>query len=187
MVPKKGLEPPHPCGYMDLNHARLPIPPLRQVDYMRGSLTTAFWEEQHSILQREGGVSNQSGDGIRCWVLGLRALRGALQASGSRDDAPVALPFPPNWGTTYNPNSVDPDAPGIPMPNSPKLPPDVVSRLRTLAHDLSNAIETILQASYLLGELNLEAPGKTWVTLIADAAQDAAHVNSQIRDVLRTQ
>jgi hypothetical protein len=29
MVPKKGLEPPHPCGYMDLNHARLPIPPLR--------------------------------------------------------------------------------------------------------------------------------------------------------------
>ena len=31
MVPKKGLEPPHPCGYMDLNHARLPIPPLRLV------------------------------------------------------------------------------------------------------------------------------------------------------------
>jgi hypothetical protein len=30
MVPKKGLEPPHPCGYMDLNHARLPIPPLRR-------------------------------------------------------------------------------------------------------------------------------------------------------------
>ncbi len=31
MVPKKGLEPPHPCEYMDLNHARLPIPPLRPV------------------------------------------------------------------------------------------------------------------------------------------------------------
>ena len=29
MVPKKGLEPPHPCEYVDLNHARLPIPPLR--------------------------------------------------------------------------------------------------------------------------------------------------------------
>ena len=29
LVPKKGLEPPHPCEYMDLNHARLPIPPLR--------------------------------------------------------------------------------------------------------------------------------------------------------------
>jgi len=29
LVPKKGLEPPHPCEYVDLNHARLPIPPLR--------------------------------------------------------------------------------------------------------------------------------------------------------------
>ena len=29
LVPKKGLEPSHPCEYMDLNHARLPIPPLR--------------------------------------------------------------------------------------------------------------------------------------------------------------
>jgi hypothetical protein len=36
MVPKKGLEPPHPCGYMDLNHARLPIPPLRQVSCLAG-------------------------------------------------------------------------------------------------------------------------------------------------------
>ena len=31
LVPKKGLEPPHPCEYMDLNHARLPIPPLRHI------------------------------------------------------------------------------------------------------------------------------------------------------------
>ncbi len=29
VVPKGGLEPPHPCGHMTLNHARLPIPPLR--------------------------------------------------------------------------------------------------------------------------------------------------------------
>jgi hypothetical protein len=29
LVPKGGLEPPHPCGHMTLNHARLPIPPLR--------------------------------------------------------------------------------------------------------------------------------------------------------------
>ena len=27
-VRKRGLEPPRPCGHMDLNHARLPIPPL---------------------------------------------------------------------------------------------------------------------------------------------------------------
>ena len=33
LVPSKGLEPPHPCEYMDLNHARLPIPPRWQVDF----------------------------------------------------------------------------------------------------------------------------------------------------------
>ena len=35
LVPKKGLEPPHPCEYMDLNHARLPIPPLRHGTQVR--------------------------------------------------------------------------------------------------------------------------------------------------------
>jgi hypothetical protein len=37
LVPSKGLEPPHPCGYMDLNHARLPIPP-RWPGHYSGSL-----------------------------------------------------------------------------------------------------------------------------------------------------
>ncbi len=27
LVPRRGLEPPHPCEYMHLKHARLPIPP----------------------------------------------------------------------------------------------------------------------------------------------------------------
>ncbi len=35
LVPKKGLEPPHPCEYVDLNHARLPIPPLRHLRLLR--------------------------------------------------------------------------------------------------------------------------------------------------------
>jgi hypothetical protein len=35
LVPKKGLEPPHPCEYVDLNHARLPIPPLRHMRLLR--------------------------------------------------------------------------------------------------------------------------------------------------------
>src|SRR5208282_4869544 len=38
MVPSKGLEPPHRCRYMDLNHARLPIPPRWQVDSQRQQL-----------------------------------------------------------------------------------------------------------------------------------------------------
>ena len=73
------------------------------------------------------------------------------------------------------------------MQNPKKLPPEVVSRLRSLAHDLSNSIETIMQASYLLGQLSLEAAGKNWVHLVEDAAQDAAHINREIREIPRTQ
>ena len=66
-----------------------------------------------------------------------------------------------------------------------KMPPEVVSRLRTLAHDLSNSLETIMQASYLLGQLELEPQGKKWVQLIEEAAQDAAGINRELREVLR--
>src|SRR6201992_3379438 len=41
LVPKGGLEPPHPCEYMDLNHARLPIPPLRHVIHLAGQARLA--------------------------------------------------------------------------------------------------------------------------------------------------
>jgi hypothetical protein len=73
------------------------------------------------------------------------------------------------------------------MANTQKLPPEIVSRLRSLAHDLSNSIETIMQASYLLGQLHQGSDSSKWVGLIEDAAQDAAHINREIREVLRTQ
>ena len=48
LVPSKGLEPPHPCEYMDLNHARLPIPPRWQVDlHCSGSPKAADQEDLH--------------------------------------------------------------------------------------------------------------------------------------------
>ena len=72
------------------------------------------------------------------------------------------------------------------MVNSQKLPPEIVSQLRSLAHDLSNSIETIMQASYLLGQLHQGSESAKWISLIEDAAQDAAHINREIREVLRT-
>src|SRR5581483_818714 len=57
MVPKKGLEPPHPCGYMDLNHARLPIPPLRP-GACRGTLRTNRKEMLHYFHRRVEPLSN---------------------------------------------------------------------------------------------------------------------------------
>src|SRR6478735_3015713 len=56
LVPKKGLEPPHPCEYMDLNHARLPIPPLRH--YVAPDQTRRCDGKYSSILKGLLNVSN---------------------------------------------------------------------------------------------------------------------------------
>ena len=61
------------------------------------------------------------------------------------------------------------------------------TKLRALAHDLSNAIETIMQASYLLAQTQLDDNAKKWLELIDNATRDAARINREIREILRSQ
>ena len=61
------------------------------------------------------------------------------------------------------------------------------TKLRTLAHDLSNSIETIMQASYLLAQSNLDDTSKKWLELIDNATREAARINREIREILRGQ
>ncbi len=68
-----------------------------------------------------------------------------------------------------------------------KMSPEVNTELRRLAHDLSNSIETIMQASYLLAQAKLDDTNKKWVELIDTAARDAAKLNRQLREILRSQ
>jgi K+-sensing histidine kinase KdpD len=70
---------------------------------------------------------------------------------------------------------------------SKKPQSDTVTKLRALSHDLSNYIETIMQASYLLAQAKLDANNKKWLEMVDKAAQDAARVNREIREILRTQ
>ena len=70
---------------------------------------------------------------------------------------------------------------------SKKLQTETVSKLRTLSHDLSNYIETIMQASYLLAQAKLDDNSKKWLELVDKASQDAARVNREIREILRGQ
>lgn len=73
-------------------------------------------------------------------------------------------------------------------PENELLIPEAVSKeLRILAHDLSNSIETIMQATYLLAQApNVDEDNRKWVNLIDQATHDAARINRQIREVLRT-
>ncbi len=68
-----------------------------------------------------------------------------------------------------------------------KMSPEVNAKLRTLAHDLSNSIETVMQASYLLAQAKLDDTSKKWLELIDNAARDAARINREIRELLRSQ
>ena len=60
-------------------------------------------------------------------------------------------------------------------------------RLRSLAHDLSNSIETIMQASYLLGQGKLDETSRKWFGLVEQGVRETARVNREIRDILRAQ
>lgn len=61
------------------------------------------------------------------------------------------------------------------------------TKLRALAHDLSNSIETIMQASYLLAQASLDDSSRKWLELIDNATRDAARINREIREILRSQ
>ena len=68
-----------------------------------------------------------------------------------------------------------------------KFQSETVTKLRSLSHDLSNYIETIMQASYLLGQAQLDDNNKKWLEMVDKAAQDAARINREIREILRAQ
>src|SRR5215469_345813 len=119
---------------------------------------------------------------LRCAPCGCRAGRTKFYST----DSAFGVKHPENQNTYNRTRSRGRSrVVGIVMANPSKLPPEVVSHLRRLAHDLSNSLETIMQASYLLSQMELEPTGKKWVELIDEAAQDAAHINRELREVLR--
>jgi len=70
--------------------------------------------------------------------------------------------------------------------DSKELSGEIIIKLRTLSHDLSNAIENVMQASYLLAQSHLDEQSKKWLTLIDHAAKEAAHLNREVREILRS-
>jgi hypothetical protein len=71
--------------------------------------------------------------------------------------------------------------------SSDKIPPELAKELRTLAHDLSNSLETIVQATYLISQAGPPENQRRWVELIDQASQDAVRINQRLRQLLRSQ
>jgi len=68
-----------------------------------------------------------------------------------------------------------------------KIPIETARELRRLAHDLSNALETILQAGYLISQSEMPEHSRRWVEMIEQASQEAVAINRKLREILRNQ
>jgi nitrogen-specific signal transduction histidine kinase len=73
------------------------------------------------------------------------------------------------------------------MPEENKIPQELLKQLRVLAHDLSNALETIVQATYLLLQATPPENTSRWVQLIDQSSQEAVRLNQKLREILRSQ
>lgn len=65
------------------------------------------------------------------------------------------------------------------------IPEELAIEIRRLAHDLSNALEVIVQTSYLLGTTNLKAPGSDWLRMLDGGVRKALDLNSSLRAYVR--
>lgn len=68
---------------------------------------------------------------------------------------------------------------------SGRIPPEVSGEIRRLMHDLSNALEIVLQAGYLLTTADTEEPVKEWIGLLDGGAQQALGIHRALREYIR--
>jgi len=73
------------------------------------------------------------------------------------------------------------------MADENKISPELVKQLRALAHDLSNALETIVQATYLLSQAKPPENTRRCVEIIDQSSQEAVRLNQKLREILRSQ
>ena len=69
--------------------------------------------------------------------------------------------------------------------NSGRIPPEVSGEIRRLMHDLSNALEIVVQAGYLLTTAETQDPVKEWIGLLDGGAQQALGIHRTLREYIR--
>jgi hypothetical protein len=69
---------------------------------------------------------------------------------------------------------------------SEMIPEDLAIEIRKLAHDLSNALEIIVQTSYLLSTVELKEPATDWLSMLDGGVQKALDINLALREYVKT-
>lgn len=67
------------------------------------------------------------------------------------------------------------------------IPPEQAQEIRRLAHDLSNALEVVIQTSFLLGTVELDENARQWHAMLDKGVQQATEINRKLREQLRMQ
>lgn len=70
-------------------------------------------------------------------------------------------------------------------PAAQQIPEDLAVEIRKLAHELSNALEVIVQTSYLLNTLGLKEPGSDWLRMMDGGVRKAMDINLSLRNYIK--
>ena len=72
-----------------------------------------------------------------------------------------------------------------PQNGAAEIPEDLALEIRKLAHDLSNALEIIVQTSYLLGTVEMKEPGSDWLRMLDSGVRKALDINLSLRGYIK--
>jgi hypothetical protein len=76
--------------------------------------------------------------------------------------------------------------PAAPPATAPQLPEELALEVRRLTHDLSNALEIIVQTSYLLGLAELKEPAAEWLRMLDSGVARSLEINKQLREYIKS-
>ncbi len=65
------------------------------------------------------------------------------------------------------------------------IPEEVALEIRKLAHDLSNALEIIVQTGYLLSTADLKSPATDWLRMLDNGTNKALEINLDLRNYVK--
>lgn len=66
-----------------------------------------------------------------------------------------------------------------------QIPEELALEIRRMAHDLSNALEIIVQTSYLLSMAELKEPATDWLRMLESGVNKALELNLQLRGYIK--
>lgn len=71
------------------------------------------------------------------------------------------------------------------LPGDTQIPEALAVEMRRLAHDLSNALEIIVQTSYLLSTVELKEPASEWLQMLDEGVRKALDLNAALRTYIK--